>query len=429
MASQCQGREPIDPGRTELLTADAALVGLEGDPEHPQFQARLRRVCTPAIARLAADLARARKRASGRHLLGALGFFTSRGLEQATPTEVARARAGRFAAEGGGRDVLDATCGIGADSLALAGAGLRVVSADRDALLAACTHENLLRSGLPARVVVADALAPPARAGLCVLDPDRRATGRRSLDPADWSPTLGQALRLAGRFEGSCIKLAPGLDPEEVGLTGAGGRLQWVSLDGELRELALWTGVLDAEPGSSQREVLGLWACGRSERLQGMPREVPPLSLEAARSIPYLIDPDPAVVRSGLLGLLAEREGLAPLAARLAYLGGERPPTSAFLRGFRVLESCACDARQVRRMLARHDVGPVEVRKRGHPEPAEVLARRFQGSGRIRGRLAVARLDRGHAVYLLEPASPPRETGARPPGVGDEGIEPPTSSL
>ena len=68
-------------------------------------------------------------------------------------------------------------------------------------------------------------------------------------------------------------------------------------------------------------------------------------------------------------------------------------PRSLLLRAFRVVEACACDPRAVRRMLDRHDVGPVEVRKRGHPEPAEVLARRFRGSGKRAGKLAVARLE------------------------------------
>ena len=53
-------------------------------------------------------------------------------------------------------------------------------------------------------------------------------------------------------------------------------------------------------------------------------------------------------------------------------------------------------------MLARHDIGPVEVLKRGHPDPAEVLAKRFRGRGERRGWLAVARLAKGHLGWLLE---------------------------
>ena len=129
----------------------------------------------------------------------------------------------------------------------------------------------------------------------------------------------------------------------------------------------------------------------------------------------YIADPDPAIVRSGLLGLLASQQQLAPLAPRLGYLGGDQPPNSAFLRAFRVLDVVSLDRKKVRKMLREHDIGPIAVRKRGHPEPAEVLARKLRGDGARRGELLIARLDSGHRAYLVEAYEPEAEE-ARPPG-------------
>ena len=71
-----------------------------------------------------------------------------------------------------------------------------------------------------------------------------------------------------------------------------------------------------------------------------------------------------------------------------------------------MLAASPLDPRRVRRMLDAHDVGAVEVRKRGHPEASEVLARRFAGKGRRRGVLVIARLEQGHHAYLLGPSPP-----------------------
>jgi hypothetical protein len=57
----------------------------------------------------------------------------------------------------------------------------------------------------------------------------------------------------------------------------------------------------------------------------------------------------------------------------------------------------------VRRMLGALDIGPITVKKRGHPDPAEELARRMAGPGSRHGLVAVVRLDIGHFAVALGP--------------------------
>ena len=396
------------PSRTSLRAAASAARSLGEGLDRLQVATALRRRLDPGLARIAADLHEHRDRA--REKLGGQGggLFTRKGLEQASRAPVARARAAHIAERAGPSTVLDATCGIGADALALAEAGHRVVAADRDPLLALFASENLRERGLAGAVVVADAVRPAARADFVLLDPDRRSGGERTLDPARWSPSLAACLALAEGFEGACIKLPPAteVDPVQKLLPpGLRHRLQWVSCDRELCEVALWTGRLaEAESSSLEHEVLALEGRGGGgeARLRGRPISVVSLPPERVSGISWLAEPDPGVIRSGLLGLLAREVGLAPIGPGIAFLAGCERPDSRLLRTWRVVEVESADPRRVRAMLARHGIGSVQVLKRGHPDTAEALERRYRGQGDGRGTLAVARLERGHAAILLE---------------------------
>jgi hypothetical protein len=68
-----------------------------------------------------------------------------------------------------------------------------------------------------------------------------------------------------------------------------------------------------------------------------------------------------------------------------------------------VLGAAALDPKRVRRMLGALDIGPITVKKRGHPDPAEDLARRLAGPGTRHGLIAVVRLDIGHLALALGP--------------------------
>lgn len=399
------------PKRTSLRSAADAAGALEDGLDRLQVATALRRSLDPELARLAADLYELRARA--RSKLGADDVFTRVGLEQASRAPVARARAALITERVGPSEVLDSTCGIGADTLALAEAGHGVVSADRDPRHALFTSENLRRRGLPDRVVVAEVSRPAARADVVIVDPDRRASGGRTLDPELWSPSLAEALAVAGRFDGACLKLPPAMDVERARAflpAGLPHRFQWISCDRELCEVALWTGLLAmGESASLEHEVLALdgRGGGRGVRMRGRPTQVASLAHGEVSGISWLAEPDPAVIRSGLLGLLARELDLAPVGPGIAFLGGAQRPDSPLVRTWRVLEVERADPKRVRAMLARHGIGAVQVLKRGHPDTAEVLARRFRGPGDGRGTVAVARMDRGHAVLLLEKPSVP----------------------
>ena len=215
-------------------------------------------------------------------------------------------------------------------------------------------------------------------------------------------------LRVAASFDGACLKLAPALDPallleaERATLPAdLPRRREWLSRAGELVEVCFWTGRLAAGV-EDERIATHIDAQGLESTFSGSPEACAPLSASEAATAAWIADPDPALLRAGLLGNLARELDLAPLAAEIAYLGGSTRPRSPFLRVWKVLASCPLDRKKVRAMLREHDIGPISVRRRGNPEAPESLMRKFGGSGSKRGHLLIARLADEHRAFLVE---------------------------
>ncbi|MFD6455231.1 class I SAM-dependent methyltransferase, partial [Nocardia sp. NPDC060220] len=268
-------------------------------------------------------------------------LFTDDALQQATPALVARHRATRLA----GRAVHDVTCSIGAELSELAAACPAVVGSDLDDVRLAMAAHNLgvgpvsavdrgpaiSADAAPAaagsRNIVlakADALVPTTRDTVIIADPARRADGRRTYDPAKLQPPLPDLLTAyAGRD--IAVKSAPGLDFDRLGWDG---EVEIVSLDGAVREACLWSPGL-TEPGVTRRATV-LNSHGSATTLTDA----------ASDDIPdrapgdWIIDPDGAVVRAGLVRHYAAKHGLWQLDPQIAYLTGDTVP--AGMRGFRI---------------------------------------------------------------------------------------------
>lgn len=414
---------------------ERALEDLPDGLDVLQVASALRRVLPAETARLAAEWYELRARAKKRFPSGQLRFLTRAGLERSTREVVARFRAASIAAWCPGASVYDATAGLGSDAIALAERGLRVVAGELDAHTARCAAANARPWSSQLCVILADALAAPVKCDFLIIDPDRRADGQRTRTPKRWSPPLDRVLELCARFRGACVKLSPGVDIGEVAAwvpTGLPAKWQWVSAGWELCEANLWLGEWALEgSGPLEREAVALGSGGDVLRVTGTPFPVVSPPSEEVSGNFWLFSPDPAVIRAGLVGNLAAQLGATGLDPHLAFLRASGPLHSGLVRGRRVLESVPADPKRVREALRRHDIGPVQVIKRGHPDPAEVLERRLRGPGRRRGTIAIARVGATHMAYILEPDGPETQAVGPHPfeGVGDEGIEPPTSSL
>ena len=95
-----------------------------------------------------------------------------------------------------------------------------------------------------------------------------------------------------------------------------------------------------------------------------------------------LYEPDPAVIRAGLVDVLAEILDAARLRPQLAYLlGAEHHPTP-FATAFEVLEVMDAGEKALRAWVRREGIGILEIKKRGVDVDPAVLRRRLKPSGR-----------------------------------------------
>ncbi len=383
----------------ELLTPEALqlLDSLEpsGDvSDAVALVTRLRRQGHPP-ARVAAVLTQYRLRRRAVAKFGPFAermLFTPDGLEQASRLRVAALHAGRFSAAGLDH-VADLGCGIGGDAMALAALDLRVTAVERDEVTAAIAAYNLA-PWRTARVVHGDALAQALDDidGIW-LDPARRDGVTRLTSPDDWSPSLDEALSLAAQRP-SGIKLAPGMPRE---LLPDGLEAQWVSVDGDVVELVLWSGSL-ARPGVG-RAALVLRGDEPPAELRA---EADSADVEVGELGDYLYEPDGAVIRARLIGDLARSLGGRMLDETIAYVTADRLAATPFARAFRVLDRFPLDERALARELAARGIGTLEIKKRGVDIDPAALRPRLKLRGDVSAVLVLTRVAGARVALLAE---------------------------
>ncbi|GGL90773.1 THUMP-like domain-containing protein [Nakamurella endophytica] len=374
------------PGRDALAAAGELVLddrSLLGD------LARLRRSCGD-LAAAAAETVRLRRRATAKFGPEAAGWLlTEAALQQGTPAAVARHRAGRFAAAG--TAVHDLTCSIGADLAALSGAVPVAVGSDLDPVRVAMAAHNLGDAARSARVFVADALTRTSRGLLGYADPARRDQGGRRVGPADLQPSPHELDRVHAHRP-PVLRMPPGVD--HVALARP-GEAELVSLDGDVREAVLWPPEL---AGPSRRATVLRTGAPGWEISSDDPedRGTGPVGR-------WIVDPDGAVVRAGLVTHYAARHGLHLLDPHLAYLTGDRPPPG--VRAFRVLDHAPLRPAVVAGWIRRDGAGTLEILQRGTSVVPDELRRRLRPALRphdtaVAATLVVARVgDRPQAFW------------------------------
>ena len=91
----------------------------------------------------------------------------------------------------------------------------------------------------------------------------------------------------------------------------------------------------------------------------------------------YLIDPDGAIVRAGLVQHYAAREGLHQIDPRIAYLTGERIPEGT--SGFPFVEKVPL--KRLKSVLKSYDAGSLEILVRGVEVDPDQLRKKMKLKG------------------------------------------------
>ncbi len=343
-----------------------------------QVQAKLRQEFPESLVRAVITLQELRRKATAKFSCGDRLWLDRVGLEQCTSELVATHKAARFSGL-----VWDFCSGIGSDAAALARGGCDVITVDSDPACCLRTQWNaeILTPNQRPYSVCARVEDLTDRSGLLHVDPDRRVSqATRAVRIEDYVPRLDQLQRWTQEFSGGAIKLSPAAN---FGGKFSAAEIELVSVHGECKEATVWFGSLAGE------KPWRATALPSGETLAGEPMEAVADITPLGR---YLFDPDPAIVRAGLVDMLAEHQGLTRLDAAEEYLTGDSLVDSAFVRAFEVQAELSNNPKEVRAYYRTSNVGQLEIKCRHIPVEVDRLRKQLSLTGDQPGVLIFARI-------------------------------------
>lgn len=288
--------------------------------------------------------------------------------------------------------------GIGGDSVYLAREFV-LQGYERDPARALLARQNVSKlSPEAASVEIHSKLASASELSgdILFVDPARRLGGRK-FHPEDWDPPLSSLTALTG-FRSVVIKTAPGL---QLDVVPEGFEVHFLSHQGDLKEAML----LRTESLGSPRHAW-LWAKGQPVplHLHGEPLPARTRSPEVGE---YLLNPDPALLRSGLLEQFCSPLGAGIVHPKIAYVSSPLPCITPWADSFRVLDVAPLKWKPLNDSLSRTGWGDFEYLGRGVPfSQAEVLAKlgktKKKMDGTKRGSLIIYRDVDDYRVVLAE---------------------------
>jgi RNA cap guanine-N2 methyltransferase len=295
-------------------------------------------------------------------------FTCGEGVRFATPEVVGRYRAGRLKCS----VLADISCGIGGQAVCFAKECGSVYGIDIDGERLECARRNAGVYGMDnITFIEGDALSPQvveqvadADADVIFSDPARPAEEdvRQTDSLRPGIPMVMEAYRdVTSSF---AFEAPPQMPPERIDFDC---EREYLSVDGQLNRLTLYFGPLKR----CERSAVVLKG-GRHYRLESCVA-APVVIPEVDEPRVYAFEPDPAVVKAGLLGELAGGLGgkveLVKIDARRSLLTSDVLLESLFFKHrYRVLDRVPLDCGKVNRSLMGYGIGKAVIRFRIAPE-------------------------------------------------------------
>ena len=198
-----------------------------------------------------------------------------------------------------------------------------------------------------------------------------------------------------------CIKAAPGLARDRV---PAGGETEFVAVGRALKEALLWSpGFATTARRATVLRTPGEIGAAAARTLAAAPGPPPPVAAPGE----YLLDPNPAVTRAGLVAELARDLGGWQIDPMIAFLSVNEAVSTPFARTLRVLASLPWHERQVARKLRELGVGTADLRRRGLAGDVQQIHRRLGLQGDKSATIILTRRDDKPWGLICEPVPPP----------------------
>lgn len=185
------------------------------------------------------------------------------------------------------------------------------------------------------------------------FDPARRVENRRLHSVNAYQPPIHIIRDWKTSLEGFAVKVNPAVDLERIAEYDC--EVEFVSWRGRLKEAILWFGALN---GATRRATVLPGPHSMTGETQ------PPLPPSSPMA--YLYEPDPAVIRAGLVRNLGRQINAHQIDPTIAFLTSSDFAETVFARAFRVEMVMPFNLKRLRAALRSRDAGPVTVKNGVH---------------------------------------------------------------
>ncbi len=314
-------------------------------------------------------------------------LFTTKGVEQSSSSEVAEYHASIF---NNISSMADLCCGNGIDLVNIAQNKEKVYAVDLSNNALMCSRYN---SGIN-KLDNIEFLNMKAEdfdkivEGV-FLDPDRRPEERRVIQGEDISPNFEEIIKIIKKYQNVVVKLSPVFDYQSAEVP-FNHTWEFISEDKIMKEILLCTGEF-ATHNVSKKVVL------LPEAIFLENQET--VNVTAIKK--YIYDPDPAIIRSGLVQDLAHELKLSLINKHLSILTSEVILKSKFIRGYEVIDSFHYNKKSLQKYVKENEIGKLVIKVRGFPERPNQILQKLKLSGKGQSLIYLIRMDKEFLCLIL----------------------------
>ncbi len=373
-------------------TREAIEANIDRKPTDIALDKRV--VSARIVAEQVKYLQRARKKLPT--LYEARCIIPPRAYEQSSSEETARAKS-----EIRGAKLLELTCGLGIDSLMLSRSFDRVVTLERDEILAQVVRENFARLGVE-NVEVVNTSAEEFVAQTTehfdwiYVDPDRRTdVGERVIKLEECSPNIIEMLpRLREISERLAVKCSPIFDVDEAFRLFENSKVEVVSLHDECKEVVIYSPMTE--------EQIAVTAVGRAEfsarrnEVENLPTPTA-FDIESATKYRWLILPDVALLKGRVAMHFVGRE--ADIWSNIGFGFAVEQPQNCYGRIFEIEQILEYQPKSLRKILGGKKV---EIIMRDFPQSLTKVMAQLNVKSGDEGRVALTSIGGKSIIIILK---------------------------
>ncbi len=308
-----------------------------------------------------------------------------------------------------GESVLELTCGLGVDAVALSKKFKKVVTLERDELLAEVARENFKRLGINNIDVISTSAEEYLEScsehfDWIYVDPDRRGDdGKKKVLLEDCSPNILTLKKEIERVaDNLAVKCSPIFDVDEAFRLYPGCKVEVISVGDECKEVNIYI-----ERLGDGKEMIGATAVGKGEvwiERSALPHSTP---LQRSENEVYsnLIIPDVALQKSRIartiLGEICTIESENGYGFATEKSIENRDEKRHLSRVERIEWMGEYDPKKVRRELATRGIKRAEILKRDFPYSVAQITKQLKISEGGRQKIALTKLKNQLIILIL----------------------------